>query len=170
MDSLERTYRYADSHLNKADRLLGDAEKLRQELREHAEEANSNYRSAIMRGEIYVPVDFMRADNEFDGVRMKIEDKQNEILINLNYSLCFCAELLEYILHNKNEETFRYRRKIRLLVEHLWEITQYSGMKRAPLDSLIPSLSRMECLIVLKEDPDFVKLREVLREIRFRLS
>ena len=50
MDALERTFKYAEAHLNKADRLLAEAEKLRQELRENVEDAESNYRNAIMRG------------------------------------------------------------------------------------------------------------------------
>lgn len=170
MDPLERTFKYAEAHLNKADRLLIEADRLHLELRENAKEAESNYRTAIMRGEMYVPVDFMRADNEFNGAKLKLEVKQNEILLNINYTLSFCAEMVEYVIRNKNEETLAYRRKIRLLIEHAWEMCQSRGMKRAPLTSLIPSLSRMECMIVMNEATIFGRLRSVLREIRFKLA
>ena len=151
MDPLERTLKYAEAHLNKADLLLVEADKLRLELRENAEEAESNYKTAIMRGEMYVPVDFMRADNEFNGAKLKLEEKQNEILLNINYTLSFCAEMVQYVIRNKNEETLSYRKNIRLLIEHAWEVCQSRGMSRAPLTSLIPPLARMECMIVMNE-------------------
>lgn len=170
MDALERTFKYAETHLNKADRLLVEAEKLRLELRENAEEAESNYRNAIMRGDIYVPVDFMRADNEFNGARLRLEEKQSEILLNINYTLSFCAEMVKYVIHNKNEESLSYRKKIRLLIEHAWEMCQSRSMTRASLTSLIPALTRMECMIVMNEATIFGRLRSVLREIRFKLA
>ena len=166
MDALERTFKYAEAHLNKADRLLAEAEKLRQELRENVEDAESNYRNAIMRGEIYVPVDFMRADNEF----LRLEEKQNDILQNINYTLSFCSEMVEYVLRNTNENSLSYRKKIRLLIEHAWEMCQSRSMMRASLTSLIPALSRMECMIVMNEATIFGRLRIVLREIRFKLA
>lgn len=170
MDALERTFKYAEAHLNKADTLLAEADRLLMELRENAAEAESNYRSAIMRGEIYVPVDFMRADNEFDRVKKGLEGKQNEILLNINYTLNFCAEMVEYVIQNTNENSLSYRKKIRLLIEHAWEMCQYRSMTRASLASLIPALSRMECMIVMNEATIFGRLRSVLREIRFKLA
>lgn len=170
MDALERTFRYAVSHLNKADRLLADAERLRQELRENVEDAESNYRNAIMRGEIYVPVDFMRADNEFNRAKLRLEEKQNEILLNINFTLSFCSEMVEYVIRNTNENSLSYRKKIRLLIEHAWEMCQSRSMMRASLTSLIPALSRMECMIVMNEATIFGRLRSVLREIRFKLA
>lgn len=170
MDALERTFKYAEAHLNKADRLLAEAEKLRQELRENVEDAESNYRNAIMRGEIYVPVDFMRADNEFNSTKLRLEEKQNDILQNINYTLSFCSEMVEYVLRNTNENSLSYRKKIRLLIEHAWEMCQSRSMMRASLTSLIPALSRMECMIVMNEATIFGRLRIVLREIRFKLA
>ena len=41
MDPLERIFKYAEAHLNKADRLLAEANRLHLALRENAEEAES---------------------------------------------------------------------------------------------------------------------------------
>ena len=78
--------------------------------------------------------------------------------------------MVEYVIQNKNEETLSYRKNIRLLIEHAWEMCQSRGMKRAPLTSLIPSLARMECMIVMNEAVFWGRLRSVLREIRFKLA
>lgn len=167
---LERICNYAEAHLDKARRLLDEADQILMELQEQWSIASNNYQSTIMKGNLYVPVDFIRADNDFRGIKMRLVEKQNQILLNLNYTLSFCAEMVSFIIQNKTENTLAYRRKIRLLVERSFEICKSRGMRRASLATLITECTRMECLIVMNEAIYFGALRRTLREFRLEMA
>lgn len=170
MEPLERICKYAEAHLDKARRVLDEADQIIIELQEQGRIAGKNYQSTIMKGNLYVPVDFIHADNDFRAIKMRLVEKQNQILLNLNYTLSFCAEMVSFIIQNKSEVTLVYRRNIRLLVERSFEICKSRGMRHASLATLITECTRMECLIVMNEAIYFGALRRALMEFRLEMA
>ncbi len=79
IDRLEKLFGFAKDHAQKADRLLSQAAREQRIVSDNAEKANTNYKKTLLKGVKYVPVEFMKADNSFEGAKLRLESTQQEI-------------------------------------------------------------------------------------------
>ena len=169
-DRLDKLFRFAQDHAQKADTLLSQAVREQRIVSDNAEKASTNYKKTLLKGVPYVPVEFMKADNSFEGAKARFESTQQDIILNIAYSLSFCSELISNIVATQDVSLLVFRRRVRMLIEKLISITQSSVLQRAPLVSLVPILARMESEIVLKDPIRFGRLRQVLKNYRLTIS
>ena len=82
-----RVYRYARQHVDRADELLQEVIEIRTNMDEWASRTNDIYTNALANSDSYVPINFMRGNNETNRYKMKMENKQNKVVLNLSLSL-----------------------------------------------------------------------------------
>jgi len=165
-ENLERLFKYAQEHADKAESLIAKARSEQRVLSEVADKASANYKKTILQGLPYVPVEFMKADNNFEGARDHYISTQEEIVMNIAFSLSFCGEIIDHIITKREESLLSYRRRIRILIEKLISITQSEVLQHASLVSLAPIITHMESSIVIHDPIIFGRLRQVLRHLR----
>ena len=68
MAMVVRVFRYAKQHVEQAEKLLGDLVEIREKLNIRAERAENVYTDALANGDIFVPIGFMRCDNDFHSI------------------------------------------------------------------------------------------------------
>ena len=170
IDRLERLFRFAKDHAQKAHGLLAQAAREQDIVSGKAEKANTNYRKTLLKGVQYVPVEFMKADNSFEGAKLRFESTQQELIMNIAYSLSFCSEIISNIVATQDVNLLVYRKRVRMHVEELISITQSSVLQRASLVALVPFLAQMESEIVVKDPIRFGRLRHVLKNYRLTIS
>lgn len=84
-----RVYRYARQHVDLAEKQLAELVDIRKKLNIRAERAENAYTDALANGDTYVPISFMRSDNEFNRYKMRMEKMQAQVVLNLALSLSF---------------------------------------------------------------------------------
>ena len=118
-----RIYRYARQHVDRADELLQEVIEIRKNMDEWASRTNDIYTNALANSDSYVPISFMRGNNETNRYKMKMENKQNKVVLNLSLSLSFCAELVYLMAHAiakiESVITLNNTEKLRLMKIHL---------------------------------------------------
>ena len=83
MGMVIRVYRYARQHVDLAEKQLEELVDIRKKLNIRFEKAENAYTEALANGDPYVPVSFMRSDNEFNRFKMKMEKKQVLLILTL---------------------------------------------------------------------------------------
>lgn len=170
MGMVIRVYRYARQHVDLAEKQLAELVDIRKKLNIRAERAENEYTDALANGDTYVPISFMRSDNEFNRYKMRMEKKQAQVVLNLALSLSFCAELVSLMIHDTTEEALGYKFRVRNIIDRVINIAIDEAMNMASLAPLAPAIAKMESEITLN---DFDKLRLIKRrlmEFRDRIS
>ena len=80
MGNVVRVYSYARLHAEQAEKLLAELVEIRKKLHVKAERADDIYTDALANGDTYVPISFMRSDNEFNRYKTRMEEKQNHVV------------------------------------------------------------------------------------------
>ena len=167
---LIRLYRYAQEHLDRAELIAEDLKDVWSDMELHVREASHEYMTAINNGSLYVPVDFMRSSNEFEGDRVRLEDTQKQLLANLCISLTFCGEMISYIISHPKPENLKYRKPIRLIVERIFLIVKLDYMRHSSKASLLSIAARIESSIILSRTTFFDLLRRIIATERVKIS
>ena len=170
MINVIRIYRYARQHIEDAENLLEDLTEIREKLNDRVEKVDDIYTSALTNGEIYVPISFMRRNNNFNRYRVRMEEKQNQVVMNLAFSLSFCAELVSLMAHDKDSIAINFKVRVRDVIERVIAVATDDAMNLAPLGSLVPAIAKMESEIVFL-DADYIgRIKRLLLDFRTRIS
>lgn len=170
MKKVIRLYRYARQHIEDAEKQLEDLIEIRNKLNERIEKVDDIYTSALTNGDIYVPISFMRRDHDFNRYRVRMEEKQNQVVMNLVFSLSFCAELVSLMAHDKEDEANSFKIRVRDVIDRVITVATDEAMNTASLTSLAPAIAKMESDIVIC-DADYLGLiKRHLLDFRARIS
>lgn len=167
---LIRLYRYAQTHLVQAEQRASHLKRIWEDIEIHVHDADHEYMNAINSGELYVPIDYMRSSNEFEGDRVKLEDCQKNLMTNLCLSLTFCGEMIIYIIDNQDSENLKFRKPIRLLIERIFTIAEMNYTLHSSIVELVSIGARIESTILLKNAEIFGLIRRTLYHKRLLLS
>ena len=151
-----RIYRYARQHVELAEKILEELADIRRRLHVREERAENIYTQALTNGDICVPISFMKNDNEYNRYRKRMDEKQDLIVVNLTFSLSFCAELVSLMVHDPESDALGYKVRTREIIDRIINVATDEAMDRATLASLAPLIAKIESEIVLN---DFDKLR-----------
>lgn len=165
-----RVYRYAKQHVDRADVLLKELIVLRKKFGEWASRTNSIYTDALANSYSYVPINFMRGNNETNRYKMKMEEMQSQVVLNLSLSLSFCAELVYLMVHESSEEALGYKIRVRRIIDQIIEIATNEAMDNASLASLAPSIAKIESVITLYDFDRLRLMKNRLMNFRNRIS
>ena len=165
-----RIYRYGRQHVDRADELLQEVIEIRKNMDEWASRTNDIYTNALANSDSYVPISFMRGNNETNRYKMKMENKQNKVVLNLSLSLSFCAELVYLMAHDSSEEALGYKIRVRKIIDRVIEIATNVAMSNAPLASLAPSIAKIESVITLNNTEKLRLMKIHLMNFRNRIS
>ena len=165
-----RIYRYARQHVDRADELLQEVIEIRKNMDEWASRTNDIYTNALANSDSYVPISFMRGNNETNRYKMKMENKQNKVVLNLSLSLSFCAELVYLMAHDSSEEALGYKIRVRKIIDRVIEIATNVAMSNAPLASLAPSIAKIESVITRNNTEKLRLMKIHLMNFRNRIS
>ncbi len=58
----------------------------------------------------------MKADNSFEGAKLRLESTQQEIIMNIAYSLSFCNEIIRSIVATQDVSLLLFRKRVRMLI------------------------------------------------------
>ena len=167
---LIRLYRYAQNHLDQAEQRASHLKRIWEDIEIHVHDVDREYMNAINSGELYVPIDYMRSSNEFEGDRVKLEDCQKNLMTNLCLSLTFCEEMIAYIIDHQTPENLRFRQPIRRLIERIFAIAEMTYPHHSSIAELVSIGARIESMILLKNAEIFGLIRNTLHHKRFLLS
>ncbi|MBO5580140.1 MAG: hypothetical protein J5952_09320 [Prevotella sp.] len=170
MAMVVRVYRYAKQHVEQAENLLGELVEIRKKLDVKAERAENVYTDALASGDIFVPIVFMRRDNEFNRYKVRMEEKQNQVVLNLSLSLSFCAELVHSMIHDPSEEALGYKIRVRHIVDRVIDVATDEAMDRASLAPLAPAIAKIESEITLNDFDKLGLIKKHLMSFRDRMS
>lgn len=170
MGNVVRVYRYARLHAEQAEKLLEELVEIRKKLHVRAERADDIYTDALANGDTYVPISFMRSDNEFNRYKTRMEEKQNHVVMNLSLSLSFCAELVCWMIHDETEEALGYKVRLRHIIDRIISVATDDAMNRASLAPLAPSIAKIESEITLNDFDKLGLIKKHLMEFRDRIG
>lgn len=165
-----RVLRYARESLSKAERQLADLSQIWQQLEDIAENTDQIYRSAIVHGDQCVPIDFMRFDNEFRRLRMRIDETQSKVLVNLSLTLSYCSQLLDYTIEHPQGSSLHYRYEIRQLIGRSADIATNRAMFRSSLSNIAILVAQMESKILLNSMKELEPIRNSLFHFRLKIT
>lgn len=170
MGMVIRVYRYARQHADLAEKQLAELVDIRRKLNIRIERAENAYTDALANGDTYVPVSFMRCDNEFNRYKIRMEEKQHQVVMNLSVSLSFCAELVYSMIHDSSEEALGYKIRVRHIIERIIDIATDEVMNGASLAALAPAIAKIECEITLNEFDKLRLIKKHLMSFREKIS
>lgn len=170
MGMVVRVYRYARQHAEQAEILLAELVEIRKILHVKAEKADNIYTEALANGDTYVPISFMRSDNEFNRYKMRMEEKQNQVVMNLSLSLSFCAELVSSMIHDQSGEALGYKIRVRHVIDRIISVATDEAMNRASLAPLAPAIARIESEITQNDFDKLGLIKRHLMDFRNRMS
>lgn len=170
MSMVVRVYRYARQHVEQAEKLLKEMVEIRKKLSAKAEKAENIYTDALTNGDIFVPIDFMKSDNEFNIYKVRMEEKQNQVVMNLSLSLSFCAELVYSMIHAPSGEALGYKIRVRNIIDRIITVATDEAMNRASLAPLAPVIAKIESEITLNGFDKLGLIKKHLMAFRDRIS
>lgn len=170
MAMVVRVFRYAKQHVEQAEKLLGDLVEIREKFNIRAERAENVYTDALANGDIFVPIGFMRCDNDFNRYKVRMEEKQNQVVLNLSFSLSFCAELVYSMIHEPSEEALGYKIRVRHIIDRIIDVATDEAMNRASLAPLAPAIAKIESEIALNDFDKLGLIKKHLMSFRDRIS
>lgn len=165
-----RVYRYARQHVEQAEKLLDELKGIRIELNKRAMRTENIYTDALTNADPYVPIAFMRSDNEFNRYRLRMEEKQNLVVVNLSFSLSFCAKLVSAMVHDEESEAWGYKVRIRNIIDRGIAIATDEAMDKVSLAPLASAIAKMESEIILNEVSNLILIKRHLMEFRTKIS
>lgn len=170
MKNVIRIYRYARQHIEDAEKLLDELVEIREKLNDKVEKVDDIYTSALANGEIYVPISFMRRDHNFNRYRVRMEEKQNQVVMNLAFALSFCSELVSLMAHDKESDAMNFKVRVRDVIERVIAVATDDAMNLASLASLVPAIAKMESDIVFCDAEYIGLIKRLLLDFRTRIS
>ena len=170
MGMVIRIYRYARQHSEQAEKLLNELVEIRKKLRIRAEIAGNIYTDALANGDTYVPISFMKSENEFNRYKVRMEEKQNQVVLNLALSLSFCAELVHSMIHEPSGGALGYKIRVRHIIDRNIIVATDEAMNMASLASLAPAIAKIESEITLNDFDKLGLMKKHLMSFRERIS
>lgn len=170
MGMVVRVYRYARQHADRAEELLQELIEIKKSLNDWASKTNDIYTNALANSDSYVPINFMRGNNEANRYNMKMVDKQNQVMLNLSLSLSFCAELVYLMARDSSDEALGYKIRVRRTIDRIIDIATHDAMSNAPLASLAPSIAKIESVIALNSAEQLRLIKIHLMNFRNKIS
>lgn len=170
MTMVIRVYRYARQHADRAEELLQELIEIRNNLDEWATRTNAIYTDALANSFPYVPIVFMKGNNEANRYKMQMENKQNQVVLNLSLSLSFCAELICEMARESSSEALGYKIRVRKIIDRIIDIATNDAMSNAPLGSLAPSIAKIESVITLNNAEHLRLMKIHLLNFRNKIS
>lgn len=170
MSMVIRVYRYARQHAELAEKQLTELVEIRRDLSIKAKKAGDIYTDALANGDLYVPISFMRSDNEFMRYKILTEKMQDKVVLHLTLSLSFCAELVYSMIHDPSEEALGFKIRVRNIIERIVNVATNEAMNMASLAPLAPSIAKIESEIVLNDFDKLRLIKKILMSFRERMS
>lgn len=170
MKRIIRIYRYARQHVEDAEKLLEELTEVRNDLDVSIERVADIYTSALTNGDMYVPISFMRRDNDFNRHRVRMEDKQSRVVMNLAFALSFCAELVSLMTCENDKDALTFKVRVRDVIERVISVATDDAMNGASLAPLVPAIAKMESDIVFYDAEYLGLIKRNLLEFRARMS
>lgn len=170
MVNVLRIYRYARQHIDNAEKQLAELKEIRLNLNVRVNRVVDIYTESLANGYKYVPITFMRRDNEFNRYRVRMEEKQNLVVTNLAFSLSFCSELVSLMAQDLENEAWEYKVRIRQIIDRVITVALDEAMNTASLTSLVPAIIKMESDIVLNDATNLGLIKRNLLEFRTKIS
>ena len=170
MGMVVRIFRYARQHVEQAEKLKDDLIDIRKKLNIKVERVEDIYTGALTKGDRYVPVCFMKSDYDFNRYRVRMEEVQNQVVMNLALSLSFCAELVSSMVHVDESEALGYKVRVRNIIDRVIAVATDEAMNRASLAPLASAIAKIESDIILYDADKLTLIRRHLLDFRARIS